>query len=173
LNTGSQNSYIFNEKKKSKIKINQAHIPYSVPENLVFYQVQNPASFIVWHLFISYEVARKKLSVCPSSSLCLLSQDSPIYKVFIHNYSYPFLSYFLQRIHRNILITVYFSGGFQLYWMPSYSLVAVLQWPWLEPLSQFAGFVLKRMPQGSTRTLRIPRGPERSQHFCSQPRKLN
>lgn len=80
------------KKKRNKIKINQAHIPYSVPENLVFYQVQNSASFIVQHLFISYEVTWKKLSMCPSSSPCLRSQVSQIHKVFIHNHLHPFLS---------------------------------------------------------------------------------
>lgn len=44
--------------KKEGIKINRVYIPYGVPENLGFYQVQNPASFIIGHLFISYKVEK-------------------------------------------------------------------------------------------------------------------
>lgn len=39
--------------KREGIKINRVYIPHGVPENLGFYQVQNPASFITGHLFIT------------------------------------------------------------------------------------------------------------------------
>lgn len=94
------------------IKINRVCIPYGVPENLGFYQVQNPASFIIGHLFISYKVAWKNLSVCLSSHPWLLSQASWILKVVTANYLHPILSDFLEKIHTNILISRYLPGTF-------------------------------------------------------------
>lgn len=96
--------------KREGIKINRVYIPYSVPGNLGFYQVQNPANFTIGHLFISYKVTWKNLSACLSSHPWLLSQASWILKVFIANYSDPFLSHFLQKIHTNILITGIFQA---------------------------------------------------------------
>lgn len=96
--------------KREGIKINRVYIPYGVPENLGFYQVQNPASFIIGHLFISYKVAWKNLSACLSSHPWLLSQASRILKAFIATYSDPFLSHFLEKIHTNTLITGYLPG---------------------------------------------------------------
>lgn len=98
--------------KREGIKINRVCIPYGVPENLGFYQVQNPASFITGHLFISYKVAWKNLSVFLSSHSWLLSQASWIPKVFPANYLHPLLSDFLEKIHTNILISGYLPGTF-------------------------------------------------------------
>lgn len=98
--------------KREGIKINRVYIPHGVPENLGSYQVQNPASFIIGHLFISHKVAWKNLSVCLSSHPWLLSQASCSLKAFIASYLHPFWSDFLEKIHTNILITGCLPGTF-------------------------------------------------------------
>lgn len=127
--------------KREGIKINRVYSPYSVPGNLGFYQVQNPANFTIGHLFISYKVAWKNLSACLSSHPWLLSQASWILKVFIANYSDPFLSHFLQKIHTNILITGYLPGTFS---FTKYHYTNQSQcYNWYQQSHKFKGFGLK------------------------------
>lgn len=91
-------------KKRTKTKINQVYA-LRCSGRLGFYQLQNPASSTVQHLFISYKVALNKLSVWLASQLNLPSPVSQIHKVFIDD-----CSCLLQRIQTNILITGYFSS---------------------------------------------------------------
>lgn len=69
-------------KKRTKTKINQVYALWC-SGRLGFYQLQNPGSSTVQHLFISYKVALNKLSVWLASQLYLPSPVSQIHQVFI------------------------------------------------------------------------------------------